>query len=56
MCACGCLLVLGLAGALAFCIMHGLFVAAAGVVAVGCLVGWLGYKAMRDKPQGKTPN
>ena len=48
MCACGCLLILGLAGALAFCIMHGLWIVAAGVVALGALVGWLGFKTMQN--------
>jgi hypothetical protein len=41
MCACGCLLLAGLTAALVFCIMHGLWVVAAGVVAVACLTGWL---------------
>jgi hypothetical protein len=47
MCACGCILVLGLAGALVYCFLHGLWIMAAVVVAVGCLIGWLGAKAMR---------
>jgi len=48
MCACGCLLIIGLAGAMAFCIMHALWLPAVGVVALACLVGWLGYKSMRQ--------
>jgi hypothetical protein len=47
MCACGCLLILGLSAALVFCIMHALWLPAAGVVALACLVGWLGFKAMK---------
>jgi len=47
MCACGCLLVLGIGAALAFCIMHQLWLPAAGVVALGGLVSWLGYKSMK---------
>jgi hypothetical protein len=47
MCACGCILVLGLIGALAYCVMHGLWIAAAGVVVLGCVVGWLGAKSMQ---------
>lgn len=47
MCACGCFLVVALVAALAFCIMHQMWLPAAGVVALGCLVGWLGAKAMR---------
>jgi hypothetical protein len=45
---CGCLLAVGLIAALVYCIMHGWWIAAAGVVALGCLVGWLGFKAMRE--------
>jgi hypothetical protein len=29
--------------------MHGLWIPAAGIVAAGCLVGWLGAKAMKGK-------
>jgi hypothetical protein len=47
MCACGCFLLAGLAGALLFCIVHGLWLMAAGVVALAALIGWLGAKAMR---------
>lgn len=47
MCACGCLVVLGLAGALAYCIMHQMWIAAAGVVIAGGVMGWLGVKAMQ---------
>ena len=47
MCACGCLLVFGLGGALVYCILHQLWLPAAAVVAVGALVGWLGAKSMQ---------
>jgi len=47
MCACGCLLVLGLGGALAYFVMHALWLPAIAVVAVGALVGWLGAKSMK---------
>ncbi len=47
MCACGCFLVAGLAAAFVFCVMHGLWLLAGGVVAVAALVGWLGAKAMK---------
>ena len=47
MCACGCLLLAGLAAALVFCVMHGLWLIAAGVIALAALVGWLGAKSMK---------
>jgi len=47
MCACGCFLVVGLGAALVYCVLHGLWIAAAAVVAVACLVGWLGAKSMQ---------
>ncbi len=47
MCACGCLLALGLAAGLAFCIMHSLWIGVAGLVALGCVIGWLSAKAMQ---------
>ncbi|HEY3839531.1 MAG TPA: hypothetical protein VGL72_23330 [Bryobacteraceae bacterium] len=50
MCACGCLLALGLAGAIAYFILHALWWPAGAVLAVGILVGWLGAKAMQ-KPK-----
>ncbi len=50
MCACGCFLLAGLTGALVFSVMHGLWLMAAGVVAVAALVGWLGAKAMKKSP------
>jgi hypothetical protein len=36
-----------LGGALAYCVMHQLWFAAAGVVIVGAVVSWLGYKSMK---------
>jgi hypothetical protein len=47
MCACGCLLALGLAGAMTFFIIHALWLPAGAVLAVGILIGWLGAKSMR---------
>lgn len=47
MCACGCFLVLALGAALAFCILHSLWLPAAGVIAIGALIGWLGFKMMQ---------
>ena len=47
MCACGCFLLAGLAAALVFCIMHGLWIMAAGVVSLAVLAGWLTAKAVK---------
>ena len=49
MCACGCLLALGLAGTIAYFIMHALWFPAGGVLLIGILVGWLGAKAMQKQ-------
>ena len=48
MCACGCFLLAAVAAALAYCIMHHLWLPAAGVVAFAALAGWLGSKVMRN--------
>jgi hypothetical protein len=55
MCACGCFLVLGFAAALAFCIMHRLWIPAAGVVTLAGLVGWLAAKAMKKSDNLAKP-
>ena len=47
MCACGCFLLAGLTAALVFCVLHGLWLMAAGVVALAAVTGWLGAKAMK---------
>ena len=45
--ACGCFLLLGLIAGLVFAIMHGLWLIAAGAIAVTALVTWLCVKAMQ---------
>ncbi len=54
MCACGCLVLVGLVAAVAYCVVHGLWIVAAGVVVLAGVLGWLGVKAMRktEKPGG----
>jgi len=47
MCACGCLVVLGLGAAIAYCVLHQLWLPAAGIVILGAVLGWLGFQAMR---------
>jgi hypothetical protein len=49
MCACGCFLLLAIAAALVYCVMHGLWLAAAGVIALTVLIGWFGRKMMRAR-------
>jgi hypothetical protein len=49
MCACGCFLLLAIAGALVYTIMHGLWLAAAGVIVFTAAVGWFGRKAMQAR-------
>jgi hypothetical protein len=38
---------MGLGAALAYCIMHQLWIPAAGVIAIGAVISWLGYKSMK---------
>lgn len=52
MCACGCFLLAGFVAALVFCIMHGLWLIAAGVIALAGLIGWLGAKSMKGPDGG----
>lgn len=47
MCACGCFLLAGLSAAFVYCVSDHLWLAAAGVVALAGLIGWLGAKAMK---------
>jgi membrane protein implicated in regulation of membrane protease activity len=56
MCACGCFLLVAIAGALVYCVMHGLWLAAAGVVALTVAIAWFGRKAMQARsnpPKGR---
>ncbi len=45
MCACGCFVVVAVVAALVYCVMHGLWVAAIGVLIFSAVVGWFGKKA-----------
>ena len=49
MCACGCFVLAAVIAALVYTVMHGLWLAAAGVVLVAGLLGWLGRKMARGK-------
>jgi hypothetical protein len=39
-------------GAIVYAVMHGLWLAAIGVVLVAGLLGWLGRKTVKRKPPG----
>jgi membrane protein implicated in regulation of membrane protease activity len=52
MCACGCFLLAAIVGALVYCVMHGLWLAAAGVIALTAAIAWFGRKAMQARKGG----
>jgi membrane protein implicated in regulation of membrane protease activity len=57
MCACGCLLLLVVAGGIAWAILHGLWFAAVLILAVTLAVGWFGRKTFqRPKPPSAGPS
>ena len=45
MCACGCFLLAAIAAGLVYTVMHGMWLAAAGVVVAAALIGLFGKKA-----------
>jgi hypothetical protein len=45
MCACGCFLVVAVAAALIYSVMHGLWLAVVALILFGAIVGWFGRKA-----------
>jgi membrane protein implicated in regulation of membrane protease activity len=47
MCACGCFVLAAVIAALVYTVMHGLWLAAVGVVLVAGLLGWLGRRMVR---------
>jgi hypothetical protein len=49
MCACGCFVLAVVIAALVYTVIHGLWLAAIGVVLVAALLGWLGTKMARGK-------
>lgn len=48
MCACGCFLALALAAGLVYCVLHSLWLPAAGLIALAALLAWLGKKTMQN--------
>jgi hypothetical protein len=56
LCACGCFLLAAIVAALAWCILHGLWWAVAGIVIVTGLIGWFARKtAVARKALMKIP-
>ncbi len=53
MCACGCFLAIAIAGGLVYTVMHGLWLATAGIAVAAALIGWFGKKAAATRRQGK---
>ena len=53
MCACGCFLLIGIAAALAYCIIHGLWLTLGAIVVFSAVLGWLGNKARQKSPSAK---
>ena len=49
MCACGCFLAAAVVAGLVYSVMHGLWLAAAGIVVLSALIGWLGRKAAKAR-------
>jgi hypothetical protein len=49
MCACGCLVLAGIAAALVYTIMHGLWLLTALVLVFASLLGWLARKMMKER-------
>lgn len=49
MCACGCFVLAAVIAALVYTVMHGLWLAAAGVALLAGLLGWLGRKMAQGK-------
>jgi hypothetical protein len=49
MCACGCFLVAVIAAGLVYTVMHGLWLATAGIVVLAALIGWFGKKAAASR-------
>lgn len=51
MCACGCFLVVAIVAGLVYTVMHGLWLATAGIVVAAGLIGWFGRKAAATRAQ-----
>ncbi len=49
MCACGCFLLVAIGGALGYCVMHGLWLPAAGILALTAVLAWFGRKAVKAR-------
>jgi hypothetical protein len=55
-CACGCFLLVGVAGAVAFCISKGLWIPAVIILVAAGIAGWFGakYSNWRPTPRSKS--
>jgi hypothetical protein len=53
MCACGCFLIVAVVAALVYTVMHGMWLAAAGVVVAAGLIGVFGKKAATARNSGE---
>ena len=53
MCACGCFLAVAIVAGLAYTVMHGLWLATAGIVVLAAVIGWFGKKAAAGRNQQK---
>ena len=49
MCACGCFLVAAIVAGLVYTVMHGMWLATAGIVVLAGLIGWFGRKAAASR-------
>jgi len=45
-------LLVAIVGALVYCVMHGLWLTAAGIIALTAAIAWFGRKAMRARGGG----
>ena len=50
MCGCGCLLLIAVAGGLVYCLLHGLWIVAALLIAAAAAAGWFGRKMLDWRP------
>jgi hypothetical protein len=49
LCACGCFLLAAILGGLAYCILHGIWWAVAGIAILGGVIGWFTRKFAQAK-------
>jgi hypothetical protein len=53
MCGCGCLVPIAIVGGLVYCVLHGLWIAAALLIAAAVATGWFGRKMLGWRPDMK---